>query len=690
MASNTTTYNVDVDIDVKTGKVEDSIGQLKALKKQLKDTAAGSEEFSKLQHQITELEINIKGAKKAGSDWIATLEGAGGPLGALGGALAKVKASTVSFSAALKATGIGLVVAAISGLVGAFAETDGAMKKLEPLMIAMQKIFGGIFEALQPLIDGFVELATQALPYITQGIKVFYSSLVALFTLVKEGGGGIAKILQGIFTLDNDKIKEGYAQLTGTWSKTVEAFDATEKRFDAGYAKKTKKEKERDKDAEEKRKEALAKRLKDLDDNEKISEAQLHKEEEIALGLAKTEQEKFDVQTAFAAKRYELQKKELEDKLKLLDPKKDKDEYKQTQAALTELDANRLKDLNAFAVEQKKLLEDELKAQKDFNDKREEILAAAVKDDTERAKAQREAKYNKDLEDLQADKEFIKLSAEEKFELEDALLRAKNQDLAKIDRDAKIQAYSDDLLLLQAQQKTLTEGTQSYLDNSIAIENDAYAIKIANAKDNAKQIEAIKIEHEQNLKDIQLKAAIAEKQIQLDRLNVIAGIGNSLAQLAGKNKALAIAAIAIEKAAAIGSIIVNTQIANLKAVAASPLTFGQPWVTINTIAGALGVAAAVASGIQAVQQINAVQIPGSNASSGGSAGGGAVAMPAAPSVGSTAAPQITGTTGGNNPTTQIAQTLAGATNKPIRAYVVSGDVSSQQALDRRTSKAATF
>ena len=85
------TKKVEVDIDVKTGKVEDSIGQLKALKKQLKDTAAGSAEFDALQHQITELELNIKGAKKAGSDWIKTLENAGGPLGQLGGIIGKVK-----------------------------------------------------------------------------------------------------------------------------------------------------------------------------------------------------------------------------------------------------------------------------------------------------------------------------------------------------------------------------------------------------------------------------------------------------------------------------------------------------------------------------------------------------------------------------------------------------------------------
>jgi hypothetical protein len=46
-------------------------------------------------------------------------------------------------------------------------------------------------------------------------------------------------------------------------------------------------------------------------------------------------------------------------------------------------------------------------------------------------------------------------------------------------------------------------------------------------------------------------------------------------------------------------------------------------------------------------------------------------------------------TGGQNPNTQLAETLGNA-QKPIRAFVVSGEVTSQQALDRRTSRAATF
>jgi len=59
-----------------------------------------------------------------------------------------------------------------------------------------------------------------------------------------------------------------------------------------------------------------------------------------------------------------------------------------------------------------------------------------------------------------------------------------------------------------------------------------------------------------------------------------------------------------------------------------------------------------------------------------------------PTVSGAAAPQIQSGQG-INPTTQIAQTIS-ASQKPLKAYVVSGDVSSQQALDRRTSRAATF
>jgi hypothetical protein len=183
-------------------------------------------------------------------------------------------------------------------------------------------------------------------------------------------------------------------------------------------------------------------------------------------------------------------------------------------------------------------------------------------------------------------------------------------------------------------------------------------------------------------------AAQAKQEINMAYLQLFEQFGNTLSQLAGKNKALAIAGIIISQAASIGQIVANTGIANAKAVAASPLTFGAPWVLINTISAGLSIASTIAGAVKSIQQINsaASQAGVTGGGSGGSVGA-APNIPT-PKVAGAAAPQIN-VSGGQNPTTAIAQSINKA-QAPIKAFVVSGEVSSQQALDRRTSRAATF
>ena len=181
----------------------------------------------------------------------------------------------------------------------------------------------------------------------------------------------------------------------------------------------------------------------------------------------------------------------------------------------------------------------------------------------------------------------------------------------------------------------------------------------------------------------------AKHEINMAYLGLFEQFGNLLGQIAGKNKAVAIAGIVISQAAAIGQIIANTAIANAKSVAALPLTFGQPWVAINTISAGLSIASTIASAAKSIAQINSQPGGSGGSSSAGATGGSSAAqLPKPPTVSGAAAPQIQSGQG-INPTTQIAQTI-GAAQKPIKAYVVAGDVSSQQALDRRTSRAATF
>ena len=172
--------------------------------------------------------------------------------------------------------------------------------------------------------------------------------------------------------------------------------------------------------------------------------------------------------------------------------------------------------------------------------------------------------------------------------------------------------------------------------------------------------------------DEEQKALDAKVAIQMAEIDLVFQLAGVLKQVAGKNKAIQAAAIIAENAAGIGRIIINTQVANAKAAAASPLTLGQPWVTINTISGALGVASSLLATRKALSELG-----------GGNAG---------------SAPSIGGRTGGsaplapNEPTAQLTQLNQASINQmgsaTGRAYVVESDITNQQEKIIRINRAA--
>ena len=373
------------------------------------------------------------------------------------------------------------------------------------------------------------------------------------------------------------------------------------------------------KDREQKAKELAAKiealnkahRDKIKQDNKTADEALFQLEQENASLRIKGIREREDQELANAKKAEEKKIDELE----ITETRK-----QEILAQITTKYTEKAKDIK------KKRDDEDIKEAQDFVYKLADISIAAEKEGTDRDIAAREEKYKRDLTELEKDKLFIKMSEESKAFYRSELVRAKEADIAKIRLDAKIKEYQDELMLLEAQQKSLTAGTDAYLANALAIENTAYQIKLANAKDNAKQIEAVNKEHAANLKAIDLASFEAKKQIEIQRYQVVATIGQSLQQLAGKQKGIAIAGVVIEKAAAIGQIWANNAIANAKATAASPLTFGQPWVTVNTVSAVLSTAATVAAAAKAISEIN-------NPSGGGGESAAAAAQPATPNYG---------------------------------------------------------
>jgi len=332
-------------------------------------------------------------------------------------------------------------------------------------------------------------------------------------------------------------------------------------------------------------------------------------------------------------------------------------------------------------------------------------------------------------------KRLTKAGKEEKKKLDEQAKKDKEarEAQAKSDREAasKIQLEAE-LSLLDERQRVLLEREMRFNEEKAALikagytdftalaeeyridvdginqtydEKDANALKVFTDQQNAlKKLK--RDEDNKNLMDY-LNFQLAAKEFQVAaeevitdmQINNIQDVGNVLGMVAGKNKKLAIAALLIEKGGAIANVIVSTARAIASATAAAapfianPLTAGPASLLLkkvilqSKIGAGIAIAGITAGAAQGLSSINAAQVPGE--ASGASGGGGGGGAPSFNSPQGIEAPQIQSNVG-QTTGTQIAQTIGRAQDKPVRAYVVSTDVSSNQALDRRTNGAATF
>jgi len=630
---------IEVDVIIES---EDSQKKLRDLTKALKQLPAGTEDWKKVYGEIDDLKDRLKGAQKGTDDWVDSLENAGGPLGMVGKGINSMKVAFSSFNTALKASIIGLVVAAIGGLVAAFSQSETAMKKLQPLMIGFEKILGGIFRAFEPVLDVFIEMVTAVLPPLTKGIGVFYSVLFGLFTLITEVGVGIGKTLKGIFTFDWDSITEGVSQAAGSISKAVGAGEQAYARFTAGTQELTKTEKEnnatRQKNNEDaaKKREELAKKeeerkkaelealKRDLDaqikletDAENTSKDKLKKllddryKAEIA-DKKLSDAEKLVLQAEYA--------KKLEEALKADEEKRKKERMADLDAAIQlEVDkANTSKEqlktiLDARMQEELadlELSENQKEAIRQKYDKQlKEAIDKDVKDNRE--------KRIKDLQDELVDKqgnvdEQIRITAELQSEIKNA------EDLSVKERYDLQKGYQDSLLSLldtsYANQKAAIENnygefkrfdSQYYEDQRQALEKNQTDLKNALDKGTISKQEYTK-------RDTELAKARKEigKQEVASNQEKTKLIGDALGQLStivGKDTVAG-------KAFAIAKATIDTY---QSAVAAYKSLSGIP--VIGPALGAIAAAAAVASGIATVKKIVSVQVPNTPSNSGGNA-----------------------------------------------------------------------
>ena len=261
-----------------------------------------------------------------------------------------------------------------------------------------------------------------------------------------------------------------------------------------------------------------------------------------------------------------------------------------------------------------------------------DLLAIEQKYILQAEEARKTAQEKKDAEFLRQENLLAELTdtAEQKL-----------YDKYKIEQEA---AAGNDELLLALKNK--------YNKDKEALDKEAAGKEIATAKEVAEK-----------------KADILQQQLTLvkDSFQAFADVATLFA---GKSKASQKKAFQVQKAANIASATIDTY----KAATSAFATAGNP------ILGAVFAAAAVAAGLMNIKKIAATKFEGGGTPSGGGGGGGGGGA-TAPTM---SAPQfnVVGQSGVNQ--------LASLNQQPVQAYVVSGQVTSQQALDRNRLANATL
>jgi hypothetical protein len=281
--------------------------------------------------------------------------------------------------------------------------------------------------------------------------------------------------------------------------------------------------------------------------------------------------------------------------------------------------------------------------------------------------------YNRDVDKINKkyDDEEAKKKEDEKKKAEDDAKKlkedAEKEAADKLEKENKLR--EDAATLLQADFDLKRANNEATFQDQRDLFEKTRALGLENLKANNANADAITA-YEKETAAMRIQNKKDEEAVKLD---AVSGALSAVATLVDQNTVAG-------KAISVAQAVINTYQGATKALSAYPPPF-------NFIAAA----ATVASGLMSVQKILSTEVPSIKGGGSVASGGGSIntAPPTYSAPQGLSTPQIT-TQGGANPATQISQTIANAQQQPVRAYVVSQDISSQQVLDRKTNRAATF
>ncbi len=543
-----------------------------------------------------------------------------------------VKKTTMSFKSlgvAFKGLGIGLIIAAFATLQELFQSNQ-----------RVSDIFKTSFEALSIAFNDFVRFVDKGVESITsffkdplEPIKNFGKTISDFVTgriqLALEGigllGSAIKKVFQGDFKGALEDAGKGFVSFNRGINPAAMVIEGLSKTVVEGTK-------------------ALAGYTKSTIEQAK-SNIELKKSADLAAVANQGLIEKFDRQAE------QLRQVRDDERLSIEERKKANDELAEV---LEEQEKLMLRNaqiaVDAALVELQKD-KDNIESKKAVMEAQNELAAVEAQIEGFRS----EQKSN----DLALDRELVqmtnsKLEAETNLSIEQKRFNAEQieDNLLRLERQREID--EEEKLLQQARLQNIFDeanlGTQAKIDAQIALDEFM------------EQSRQQGVNRDKEIADAKVAIAKAEGDT---KGKIFKDTEKALVQLSG----IAGQETKAGKAFAVAAATINTYRGVSDALAATTVT------PFETALKFINAASILSTGLKNVKSILAVKIPqtsvgGKMSGGGGIAGGGSV--PQAPSF------NIVGA----NPENQLAQTLADATQKPVKAFVVAGDVSTAQGLDR--------
>ena len=538
---------------------------------------------------------------------------------------------------AIKVAGIGLLISGLTMLKEVFMQNqkvaDFFNTSFEAISIAFNDFVGFIDENLGTITGFFkdifenpreklVELGSA----IKQGLIDRFNQLLEVFGLV---GKSLGQLIKGEFSAAFDTIKEAGKQTVDVVTGVDDSFEAVSETI-TEYTKKTIK---------------AAK-----------SNVELAKSAEIAAVLNQGLVEKYDRQAEQLRQIRDDESKSIEDRIKA----------NEELALVLDEQEKAMKENAAIAVAS-------AKAELDKN--KENIQLQKAYQEALNEQAGIEAQITGFRSEQQTNTNSL-LKEQKEIMNEIALFGKSERDKERLELK---QQYEANKLLIEkeitddAEKKERLLALQTDFNTRLKELNDGFYQEDEDAKQKNTDESNRIAKQQKDYKEQQYQSTYAN-------LQTILSVGGKKLEKIGK--ALAIADVIRSSVKSVSETVSATGVANAKAVAASPLTGGMPFVAINTIKSALSVGATIAGAAKSIQSIKGnsknVSNPPPLPNPGGGCGGGSASIPPAFNV--------VGASGTN----QLASAIGGQTQKPIQAFVVSNDVSTAQEMDRNIIEGASI